>query len=563
MKAQDPFLIEALVDFPDDAIKASEPITPSHIDAMMDRLSASGVRRVSWCVYADGRGGYFTPTHNKAYENLIRTYQVLGQNPLGIAVEAAHRYGMEIYAYYKPYETGPAIVYPEGSYEAKVYGRIRQIGGHVSWLDPFVVDHPHLRIKRRSDDQAPEYPIRPIETIKLYKCDALPTRMTREHLQIWVSDSNYCYQRLDTAFTLSDSIETCPRDIRDIFTGQFLIRRGESRRVITLSGFQLTAPYVLVTTDFAEGPADFANTDLEMLSVFDNEGEKIAGEIASDTTIYLGELLNFRNWGLVFDTGYNGGKKHLDFPGGNGRSGFVAFARGRNRYLPGALCETEQQVQDFWLHCIKSILATGVDGIDIREENHSTHTNHPQDYGYNEVVLEKCAERGRVNEQTIAAVRGDAYTAFLMKAKQLINSRGKRMRINFQIDWYRSDPAACRRLAYPANLDFQWQRWIREELADEAVLRFYILPFDCIFNDAVAQDLIERCHDKGIPITINRYIKPQTLIDEYQRVRQDGRFAGFILYETCSFLKMLSGGGCVISEPAVEKLFEIISTGND
>ena len=64
----------------------------------------------------------------------------------------------------------------------------------------------------------------------------------------------------------------------------------------------------------------------------------------------------------------------------------------------------------------------------------------------------------------MAAVRGDAYTAFLARAKRLINGRGKAMRINFQVDWYRPDPPRQRRLAYPANVDFQWQRWIEEGL---------------------------------------------------------------------------------------------------
>ena len=152
MTQQDAFTLEALVDFPDDALVME--ITAAHIDAMMRRLAECGVRRVSWGYYADGRGGFLTPAHDPQFENLARTYQGLGQNPLAVAVQAAHRHGLEIYAYYKPYETGPAALFPEGSYEATVYGRLNHIGGRMTWVDPFVVDHPHLRIKRRSDDLA-------------------------------------------------------------------------------------------------------------------------------------------------------------------------------------------------------------------------------------------------------------------------------------------------------------------------------------------------------------------------------------------------------------------------
>lgn len=258
----------------------------------------------------------------------------------------------------------------------------------------------------------------------------------------------------------------------------------------------------------------------------------------------------------MFDTGYNGQKMHLDDP----MNGFIAFARGRNEYLSGALCETEPQVQEFWLNCIEGILDLGVDGIDFREENHSTHTNHPEEYGFNEIVLEKCRQRGSVDLQTIAEVRGDAYTDFLSRAKRLINSRGKKMRINFQIDWYRTDPPRWRRLAYPANLNFQWERWVEEGLTDEAVLRFYALPFESIFEDEIAKDLITRLERKNIPISVNRYIsQTQKLSEEAQIVRKDGRFSGFILYETYDFLKFKPGGGCEISKPEILSLKELLN----
>jgi hypothetical protein len=237
---------------------------------------------------------------------------------------------------------------------------------------------------------------------------------------------------------------------------------------------------------------------------------------------------------------------------GDGRKGIIAFARGRNEYLPGALCETEPEVQAYWLSRVEDILESGVDGIDFREENHSTHTNYPEDYGYNEVVLEKCRQHGQVNPATIARVRGEAYTDFLTKAKKAINGRGKTMRIHFQIDWYRPDPPRHRRLAYPANMDFQWREWIERGLTDEAVLRFFTLPFDCVFNDAVARELSERCRCKGIPLTVNRYIhEPETLADELRRVRKNGRFAGFILYETANFLKIRPDGECALSVPDI------------
>ena len=156
MSHQADFRIEALVDFVDDAIRAPEPIGEPHIDAMMRRLVECGVRRVSWAYYGDGHGGYFVPAPasevpGRSWWSLAETYHRLG-NPLRAAVEAAHRHGLEIYAYYKPYETGIGSIYPEGSPEAQRWGRLAHIGGRLTWLDRFVLDRPDLRIKRRTDD---------------------------------------------------------------------------------------------------------------------------------------------------------------------------------------------------------------------------------------------------------------------------------------------------------------------------------------------------------------------------------------------------------------------------
>ena len=553
MNIRHDFALEAFVDFPDDAITAREPITPAHIDAMMGRLAEAGVRRVSWEVYGDGHGGLLIPAHDARWENMARTYTGLGHNSLAVAVAAAHRHGLEIYAYFKPYETGCAALFPDGSYEATVYGRTRQIGGRMTWMDPFVVDRPELRIRRR-DDLPTGLASVPVCGLRLRKRDASPTRVTADHLQLWASEQNHCYHRLEIPFTVDESIEPCPRDAHDLFSEQLLGRRGDPQRVLRLSGFELQDRFILVTTDFVDGPADFANTDLAMLSAYDAEDHEITGVVASGSAIWFGEQVDFRHWGLVFDHGYNGQMICLDEANTTGRQGIVAFARGRNEYLPGALCETEPEVQDFWLRCLEGVLATGVDGVDLREENHSTHTNYPEEYGYNEVALAACRQRGQVDRATLSAVRGDAYTAFLTRAKKLINSHGASMRIHFQIDWYRPQPPLSRRLAYPANMDFQWQRWIEAGLTDEAVLRFFALPFDSVFDDPVAQELTARCHARGIPLTVNRYIRPDSLADEFLRVRRDGRFAGFILYETCSFLQIQPAGGCANTVPVITAL---------
>ena len=175
------FRLEALVDFVDDAIDSPVPITAKHVDGMMQCLKELGVRRVSWAYYGDGHAGYSVPSglRDKTWLNLKRTYEELG-NPLKVAVESGHRHGLEVYGYYKPYETGPAVMVPEGSPEAKRLGGIAHKGGSLVWLDPFVVRHPELRIQHR-DAAIQTHETRPaIRTICLKKRDAMPTRITQK-----------------------------------------------------------------------------------------------------------------------------------------------------------------------------------------------------------------------------------------------------------------------------------------------------------------------------------------------------------------------------------------------
>lgn len=549
------FRLEALVDFPDDALDAV--ITSAHVDSMMAKLQEMGVTRVSWGYYGDGHGGYMLPSDlNDQWRKYAHTLESL-ENPLRVAVEAAHRHGIELYAYYKPYETGPGISLPDGSPEGRGFGRLRQKGGWLTWMDPFVMDHPHLRIRHKPDDSIRDILNIPIYAIKLIKKDDSPTRITKEHLQIWSSQRNYRYQQLKVDFTLHESVEPSPREVRDI-NDAVITRKGEPVRVLTLSGFRLTDPYILVTTDFTDGKPDFENTGTDIFMALDENNAEIPGVFATGGGVWETNRVDFRNWGLIFDMGFGRSIIKLDEPNSSGRRGLIAYTRGRNEYLPGALCETEPQVQNFWLSCIQEILDAGVDGVDFRVENHSTHTDYYEEYGFNDVVLKECARLGKSDNETIAQVRGDAYTNFLRQAKRLITSNGKLMRINLNIDWFRPDPPPARRLAYPANIHYDWKRWVDEGLLDEGILRIFQLPFDTVFSDPIAGDMISSCEEKGIPIAVNRYVSP-SYPAEFKQVQQDGRFSGFILYETATFMRFSDQGECTVTNDLVAEVCKMMS----
>lgn len=547
------FLIEALVDFVDDAILAERPIGPEEIDSFIRHLKELGVQRVHWIYYGEARGGWLMPDRPldlsgdpKSFANTIHLYRktidALG-NPLRVAAEACRRHGLEIWGKYKPYEQGVSAAIPHGCPLAAEFGLLSNRTGKLFVMSPFVAKHPHLRIRRRAGADVDEHA--PIRAIRLIKSDAAPTRIKQSNLQIWASDDNWQYRRLDLPFTLTETIEPSALAVDDIWGHNATAQNGE-RRVLTLSGLDLRQKYILVTTDFTEGASDFENVGCHMFEAVGADGCVIPGVFSNEMSfIYDVFTRDFRKFGLAFDNGWGQSRVKLDRSNADGHTGFVAFCRGRETCLPAALCETIPQVADYWLSEVREILDCGVAGIDIREENHCTHTDFGEEYGFNDEVLAQTSRADITGENRVAAVRGRAYTEFLKRARREVTARGKKMRLHLNYDWFRPKPERNRALAIPSNLNFEWREWIDAGLLDEATLRAYAKPFPALFHDAVAQEMISRCRERNIPIVVPRYIHgrenfPYTR--EFDEILKDTRLSGFQLYETSSFLRLDARG---------------------
>jgi hypothetical protein len=288
----------------------------------------------------------------------------------------------------------------------------------------------------------------------------------------------------------------------------------------------------------------------------DDQGRPLPVTVATGGFVWCRNLTNFREGGLAYDYGWGAAPVALDAPNTDGRQGFIAFTRGRPAYLPCALCETEPAVQEFWLQCLEEMIAAGVDGVDFREENHSTHTDHPEDYGFNEVILRQCEGlQGQALLSKVAEVRGNAWTDFLTKCRRRLQAAGAKMRYHLQVDWLRPDRPRARALAYPANVDWQWRRWVDKGLMDEAVIRFYHLQPDFLLADPVTQEIIETCRARGLRVVWNRYLAQaaNNLPAELEAIRKDGRFSGFILYETYDFVRFHEGGKITCAMPIIEQ----------
>jgi hypothetical protein len=548
------FLLSVLVDFVDDA--GSGVYTPRRVDAMMRMFREMAIRRVYWIHYGDESvEGFWRPYGSPDCQNRLGTIRALGQ-PIRVAVDAARRHGLEIYAFFKPYETGISMIFPEGSPEGRQYGEVPHLGSSLPCLMRVVREHPELRIRRRRDDLPPNVDRIPVHEIRLYGRTAAPTRIGKANLQIWTSEHNYRYQRKPVEFSFSSSVEPAPQDFLDL-EGKTLAARGDPVRVLKLAGLHLSDRYILLTTDFDQGPGNFELSAVDMLQAFGPDGLRIpisigaGGACGGDSSIWCQDKLDFRNWGIEFDIGFGRSVVKLDVPNRTGKLGYVAFVRGRNEYLPAALCECYPEVQKLWLEQLRACLDAGVDGIDFRIENHCTHTDDPFSYGFNDIVLEEYQRRygqGSVDRKLLARIRGERYTAFLREAGRMIRARGKKMQLHLNVEFLRPDPRPSRYLAYPWNIDFDWRGWLREGLADEVTLRTFQYTPEFVLHDGFSQEVIAECQRRSLPLHYNRYTgvpdRPTSaFVADLERIWHDGRFRGFIVYESANFLVPDGGEG--------------------
>ena len=565
------FLLSATVDFPDDVRKG----VYSHegLDDMMAHLKRLGVRRVNWIYYGDldqdsyWAGGAF-------YRNRYgpETLDRIGE-PLAAAVQAAHKNDLEIHGVVKPYDIGGSGSFPEGSAES-AKSITRRIGGTVQFLVPFLERYPHTLIQRRPYKAPPGLSTLPIKKIRLLKRDASPTRIRKENLQIWTSDSNYRYERKRVDFTLKETMEPAPKEVRDSYDA-LVTSKGAPVRTLTLEGLDLTDRYVVITTDFTDVTGDFTNTALGMLEAYGLGPEPIPVVVASRSAMWDAPR-DFRSHGLEFDSGFGHYLGDLDANNTTEKEnirwrsasddGVIAFSRGKNETLASAPCEAYPEVIKLWSGWIDKTLQTGVDGLSVRLNSHGGCNDEPNEYGFNEPLLEEYRQRYGVDALEDDAVldrlprlRGEHVTAFLRDTAAKVRRAGKKMQIHMHPDAFRPNPSPRERYWSLTNINYDWKAWLEEGLADGSIMRpsrFEGVPnpapgqakragISHTLSDAVVKDMLASTGKARVPVYFNGFIHLMTAeqyVSEMETTFRDERFAGFDLYEVAAILGPNSNG---------------------
>jgi hypothetical protein len=541
------FLLSATVDFGDDI--SDGPYTYELMDELMTTLKSMGVRRVNWQYFGDTDPDsyWFGDEFRLGAEKYGQiTLKKMGDAFLA-AVPAAHKHGLEIYGVLRPNEFGYAGTFPEGSPEVEDARGIDRIGGTVRWAMPFIRRHPHMRLRRRPYKAPPDLESIPVRKIRLLKKDDSPTRIRKEHLQVWTSPANYRYERRDVEFTLKEAVEPAPREVRDHY-GALVTAKGAPVRTLTMEGLDLPDKYILVTTTFKDQEGDFTNTPMAMVEAYGPDPEPLPITVAIRMGLWgPPSPRDFRTYGLEFDHGFGAFEGQLDEDNTarvegvhytvGPSDGIIAFARGKNEYVPVVPCEAYPEIRKLWSGWVDQMLDAGADGVDMRVHSHGNPINERFEYGFNEPLVEEYRKRfGKdlladdADLGLLAQLRGEIFTDFMRDTSRRVRAAGKKMQVHIHTEAWRPDPRPAPMYWMPSNINYEWQSWMREGLFDGILLRG---SADVDTKDPVALEALDIAKEMGVPVYLNHGVSQMEQFQaDLEATLLDERYAGFNMYET-------------------------------
>jgi hypothetical protein len=275
---------------------------------------------------------------------------------------------------------------------------------------------------------------------------------------------------------------------------------GRECRLLELTGLDIPREDRFVAVECAntaaDGHGDFTNELGRMVELENAAGEAIPttpglrsvsdridrlSEMVCRTTPYLDhpDVREALETSLpddlyTFEThGVDATRPHtLDDPDEGQATGTVAVMRGKPEYLLGNLSPAYEAVRDHWLDLVEEFIAAGVDGVNVRLANHTRSHEH-YEYGYNEPV---CDRAGDLDHAAVARRNGEAYTAFLREAAELLDANGCEIGVHLSNEIFADDgrPHGFRGtqgvMHIPRNVEWQWRTWIGE-FADYVELR--------------------------------------------------------------------------------------------
>lgn len=558
--------LSALMDFPDDA---SHIYFESTMYATMARLKKAGVSRVYLQYYGNLEYGHFWTHKAPTHRAMVETAKHLPEYSR-VFVEAAKANELETAVIMKPQEEGIWLTYSDYYKEARDNPGVPYMGGKVMIASNFLMENPELRIKRKSHDIDPDASKKIVSSIKLFKQNEVHSRIKKENITIYISDNNAHYEEYAGDFSVSFSKS---RAGEDIIAGSFkqdypvdvITAAGDIIEVITISGLSIKESYIAVAVT-CEGEAgegrQFINVPYKTIAIFDMNGTEICAS-PGHASRFCPKDKPVLEAGFHFDDGF--GKHFPEILDPDDGTGYAAICKGKYEYVHGTLCACEPKVLEHWMKWQETAMNDGFDYVGNRIENHSVHVDEPYSYGYNDCIKEEYYRRyGKCNEEDmdtllISKIRGDAYTKMLVESSNSAHGRGKKFILTLNVEMLYNPVPAARHMAYPFNVEWQWERWIKETNPDEINIRSYQMSPEFILNDSQCRNVLNTAQEHGVSMTMERYCYWDFAAD-FELIRDTGIFSGMTLYETNDVIQSDGKGGIVEIKPELLEQLEELTT---
>ncbi|WP_127588265.1 hypothetical protein [Paenibacillus koleovorans] len=551
----------------------------------MEQLAGLGYKRIYLVVSLPGQPMYSNPwlsvmkpdteANNYALESIVN----IG-DPVFDHIYEAHRAGLEAFAVVKPYEGGGGFTVPHGR-TALFKGRsLPCIGGERVGFDTFLQDHGEMRVKRKPIERYDERVGQTITRITLTFClDRVEQRIHRDKtevfeaqpddspslpslngLRLWTSADNGFYRPYEGEWAVKETFGT--QELDD--ANGYPLDGGPKRcRVVELTELRIGAEhrYVAVSMDTGQGHA--VMIPFSMIQAFGELGEvpitvspyvRMSAE-SEERTVRVTEPETGGYW---FDATYprrgdqapealerfaRNGFEFEWYGTGSWGQGWMSvplygIARGKMAYMKGTPCEAYAEVRDYWLDQVHRLVAMGIDGVDLRLQNHSGMISDFVNYGYNEPLVEAYKREYGIDilledadPIKLMRIRGQFYLQFVEEASKTLRAHGKTLQIHLRDSFDHPEVSGefgeAGFWAMPKVLP-DWEKLA--ELADEITIKDYNWA---VYRSETATRMKDRAAELGKPLWVHCYIAQggDLNADFVSGVEQDERVTGMLLYE--------------------------------
>jgi hypothetical protein len=512
------YLLAFCTDFFDD-IRA-RPFDREYLKKMFSIMRDIGMRRVYWIYTLRFKEGIFDCLQTKEHsENAGQTYKNMGDF-LPAAVETAHELGLECYAVYKPFDLAFSLMnFPYGTQEAKRFGKLDSLGGRIAWAAESLVAHKDKRLERHPADFRNSGAT--VFEIRITTSKETPG-IHPELLKLLVSD---------------DNIEAKPYQGEPIFHESF----SQEGRTLSIKNLNIKDKFIILKYNDSARGESIANTLEKLIRIYDKRG----GEIPFTYSLCSGggHWFEYDGSGIFFD--YENAAANDNFLGQKSYSldnkrGYIIIARGKEKYIAGALSPAYEESHEVWLKHISECLDAGVDGVDLRVANHNRSLEFER-YGFETPVTKEYKKRYGIdiinsdcNPELHRRLLGEFYTSFCRKASSLIRERGAKVQMHIG-----SHLVNRNKFERYMNFNWEWEKWLRDNLADAITIKDGG-PVD----SALWETVKSRFPDNSlIPAFYCPYWKSITPLPNWQKKFRESLEksysigqSGFILYETAMCL---------------------------